>query len=76
MESKHQEEMLALRRKIELEMLVDKECVVCFDSIRCMALAPCGHIALCQPCAEALMLQTVKLCPTCRDPVDSVLRVY
>ena len=76
MESKHQEEMLALRRKIELEMLVDKECVVCFDSIRCMALAPCGHIALCQPCAEALMLQTVKLCPTCRDPVASVLRVY
>jgi len=76
LECKHRAEMLALRRKIELEMQVDKECVVCLDSIRCMALAPCGHIALCLECSQTLMLKTVKLCPTCRDPVSSVLRVY
>ena len=73
---KHKEEMQALRKKIELEMQIDKECVVCLDSIRCMALGPCGHIAVCQNCADALMLETPKLCPTCRNPVSSTLRVY
>ena len=75
-DSKRKEEMQALRKKIELEMQIDKECVICFDSIRYMALALCGHIAVCQNCAEALMLKTPKLCPTCRDPVSSALRVY
>ena len=34
---------------------VDNECccVVCMDAARCVVLASCGHVVLCEACSEA-----------------------
>jgi len=46
-------------------------CVVCLDAKRTHALVPCGHLILCEECLVA-----TKLCPVCREPARSSLRIY
>jgi len=50
-EKRHKAEMDALTLHFVSEKQMNQECVVCLDDIKCMALAPCGHIALCRKCA-------------------------
>ena len=42
-----------------------KECVVCQDADRCVALFPCSHLALCAACQYL-----VKDCPLCREKIE------
>ena len=51
-------------------------CVVCWEMASVVALAPCGHVCLCAGCLKRLAAQRPFLCPTCRVPVASVVRVY
>ena len=41
-----------------------KECVVCQDADRCVALFPCSHLALCAACQNL-----VEVCPICREKI-------
>lgn len=51
------------------EATPDGVCVVCLDRKIGVALAPCGHIAVCSYCAGRLSAQ----CPICRRPVEHVI---
>lgn len=49
----------------------DGECVVCLEHRAQFALVPCGHVCLCKECAQQQVM-----CPLCRKPVSSTLRVF
>ena len=48
----------------------EKECPVCMESDKTIALDPCGHM-LCGNCVKY-----VRKCPICRRDIRSVLRVF
>jgi len=53
-------------------------CVVCQDQQATMAVVDCGHLALCQPCSDAIMRSTRK-CPICRTSIvmpRGLIRIY
>jgi hypothetical protein len=49
----------------------DTTCVVCLSESRNSAFDPCGHMACCLACANALTT-----CPICRAAVLKVLKLY
>ena len=49
------------------------ECCVCMDRAACTCIVPCGHCVLCVTCSRH---DSVVACPTCREPVQSILRTY
>lgn len=49
-------------------------CVVCLANTRQVIALPCGHLATCTDCAEALPLP--KTCPVCRAHVERFMPVY
>jgi hypothetical protein len=51
-------------------VVVDNECVVCFDGSVNTVLVPCGHVALCTTCARKLTL-----CPICRASIDHIMSI-
>jgi len=46
--------------------LTHEVCAICFDRPAGCILSPCGHSATCRKC-----LQTLKVCPLCRSPIES-----
>ena len=65
-ENKHNESYL-LKDKIP-----PNACVVCFEPIvNQYALVPCGHTSVCHGCATG-----ITSCPVCRQPIQSVIRIY
>mmetsp|Transcript_28601 Transcript_28601/g.67741 ORF Transcript_28601/g.67741 Transcript_28601/m.67741 type:complete len:400 (-) Transcript_28601:159-1358(-) len=67
------------RREEEQQAL----CVVCFERHRDAVLLPCAHQVLCEECARVLPrvrgagpgARVLPLCPICRTPIESLLRV-
>lgn len=57
-------------------LMVDRlaACVVCLSERRTFACYPCGHLCLCNECANELSSQTNK-CPLCRAPVKRLLDI-
>ncbi|CAE7030141.1 LUL3 [Symbiodinium natans] len=53
----------------------DGACVVCLERPADTAVVPCGHLCLCQRCADAMRGQTT-LCPMCRNEASSTVRIY
>lgn len=51
-------------------------CVVCFDGHCHTAIAPCGHMNVCDICLARVRTSRLPLCPACRGPISSVLRIY
>ena len=53
-------------------------CVICHDDTSVMAVSPCGHVCLCNSCADICMSgqNGRPSCPLCRGDMQSVLRVY
>jgi hypothetical protein len=47
------------------------ECVVCYERKRDTLYTPCGHFNTCGVCASMN-----SLCPTCRTPINSRLKVF
>lgn len=48
------------------------ECSVCFEEVALEnAFIPCGHVICCQQCAHSC-----RVCPLCRKPIASVLRLF
>jgi len=48
-------------------------CVICLDKPKSIVLVPCGHVCICSSCSR---LSNLTNCPICRDPVNTMLRVY
>jgi hypothetical protein len=54
-------------------------CSVCMDRERDIALIPCGHTILCEPCSSRLKNYFWILkpqCPICRQTIKSRLKLY
>ena len=51
-------------------------CVVCLEGGRTHAFLPCGHRAVCMGCSERLAAASASTCPMCREPFQSVVRIF
>lgn len=56
------------------ELRDEDTCVVCLSNARQLIALPCGHLAVCTECAEALPLP--KMCPVCRADVERFVPLY
>ncbi|XP_012282271.1 mitochondrial E3 ubiquitin protein ligase 1 [Orussus abietinus] len=56
----------------DLDLREDQLCVVCRTNPREIILLPCGHVCLCEDCAENIS----NLCPICRRSVASKQAAY
>lgn len=52
------------------EVSTENVCVVCFDRTIDVLLDPCGHVVVCQMCAQTL---TRHRCPICRTEIQQIL---
>lgn len=50
-------------------------CGVCFSNTADTVIDPCGHLLLCERCADHVMKHNNK-CPICRVNIVKVLRVF
>lgn len=71
-------ERAELRKKVE-QLLESQEeartCKVCFDELIDVALIDCGHLAVCNTCAESLASRRGP-CPICQTDIKGKLKVY
>ena len=51
------------------------ECVICMDQRKTHTMVPCGHICVCQACADWITAEG-EACPICRAPVTVPMAVY
>ena len=51
------------------------ECVICMDQRKNHVLVPCGHLCVCQACAERIT-EEGETCPICRTAVREAVAVY
>jgi len=54
---------------------IERDCIICYGRSKNALLAPCGHVILCQQCANELK-RAGQPCPICREKVENVYRVY
>ena len=64
-----------------LAALRAKKCAICLQGKRTIAFVPCGHVACCEPCAQALADAAAArdedfLCPICREYCENAQRLY
>jgi hypothetical protein len=52
-----------------------QDCCVCMSDKANCALSKCGHVCLCNRCVSAWELGG-KVCPVCRQKVESVVKLY
>ena len=55
-------------------LVIAYECAKCFQLAELVALYPCGHVIVCEPCGNHLLLQR-RACPVCRLTVQDVLKL-
>ena len=53
----------------------EEACVVCLDQPITQVIVPCGHLALCQGCADHL-IGVGEPCPICRGEFERHIRVF
>ena len=53
-----------------------EECVVCLDVPRSHAMVPCGHLCVCENCAEEIRGFRSPACLLCRKEAANVIRVF
>ena len=52
-------------------------CVICGESPKTHLFDPCGHLCVCQSCADHVMRNpSTAFCPICRVPSAKTIRVY
>ena len=54
-------------------------CVICHDAETARACVPCGHFCLCDECGPTLASTPdvgARLCPLCREPLQSTLKIF
>ena len=51
------------------------ECVVCWAHVKDVVCVPCGHVAMCKSCSNAVV-ESSGLCPVCRVRIREVIQFY
>lgn len=51
----------------------DNKCIVCVENNKTMAFVPCGHLCICQDCADQNFNQK---CPLCRVFYTHIIQIY
>ncbi|KAH8349757.1 hypothetical protein KR084_005645 [Drosophila pseudotakahashii] len=72
---KHKSEEVIIHNRLEMErrrnppvkVTQDLLCVVCSNNIKEVILLPCGHVCLCEDCAQKIS----STCPVCRGKIVS-----
>ncbi|CAE8642471.1 unnamed protein product [Polarella glacialis] len=56
----------------------DVPCVICQDLPKTHAFIPCGHRCVCEACSKRIRggVRSGKVCPLCRIPVTSSIRIW
>jgi hypothetical protein len=54
----------------------EEVCVVCLEAPADSAIVPCGHMCGCHSCLVRIQTSGSALCPICRGPVTSTIRIY
>ncbi|XP_018329612.1 mitochondrial E3 ubiquitin protein ligase 1 [Agrilus planipennis] len=78
LDEERRRKLLEVSRKERRRRMRDEElpefqlCVVCKDNPKEIILLPCGHVALCEDCAEGIG----DLCPVCRSHIEKKSAAY
>ncbi|KAF2498115.1 hypothetical protein BU16DRAFT_580635 [Lophium mytilinum] len=69
--------------KTDAEKMVKLECQICYQQVADIACVPCGHLVMCEWCADIQMPikhrnipETGAKCPMCRKKVTQRIRVH
>lgn len=52
------------------------ECTICLSDTASNAVVPCGHVCLCDSCADGFRARNVSACPYCRNKVEKIIKVF
>ena len=59
---------------LEGDIDAEQECVVCLSSMKNVCCVPCGHVCMCQGCAEEVQAASGS-CPVCRGDIQCVIEI-
>ena len=62
---------LNIGREVESTVGGTTTCIVCFVGAKTHIAVPCGHLCLCESCAESM-----EDCPGCRQPVKMWMKFH
>lgn len=60
-------------------LTANNECIICIQETRTHAFVPCGHMCICQTCAQRPEMYNKKkeiLCPVCRKKSFIIMKVF
>ena len=52
------------------------DCVICFENICDTIIFPCMHFIMCKQCFETIMNNGPKICPLCRNDIQTHSNVF
>ena len=58
----------------ESESESNSHCVICFEGDKDHLCMPCKHLCVCAGCAS--VVQRLKACPMCREPIVDIFKVF
>lgn len=69
-------EEIVTKEQLAYEQLKNESlCLTCQIEKKCIALIPCGHVALCKGCCNTIIARR-NLCPLCSTAIESTLKVF
>ena len=68
-------DFLKKREKENRKRKRNNYCVVCLDEEITHTFTPCGHMCVCENCAEEL-IKAKNNCPMCRNNIESSMKIY
>ncbi|KAF2803932.1 uncharacterized protein BDZ99DRAFT_502774 [Mytilinidion resinicola] len=81
--SKHLDNDSRPEPKTDAEKMVKLECQICYQQVANMACVPCGHLVMCEWCADIQMPvkhrnvpETRAKCPMCRKKVTQRIKIH
>ena len=52
------------------------ECTICLSEPRTHAFFPCGHLCVCETCAQACLQGARPACPQCLAPSQNAVKIF
>lgn len=70
--------LLASVERIQLRegCAANTECTICMESPINAIFLPCAHACVCCACAHGMLEEGCMHCPMCREPIESVSRMF
>lgn len=57
--------------QLGIKNIKDRDCTVCFENAKNIALVPCGHVCICEVCSKH-----ISDCPLCRAKITYKCKIY